>query len=481
MRLDQQIIKARLLDIDRGSTWVIEDRRLDVPIEELSQEEMPRILICVSLEDELPVGSYVGDPEMPDSEAQKWLLDCMLKPMYGKPRRPRSVTLIGNAARLFQPILAQVGVDTQIDLRPHPLVDKLIAALTAEMTGPSQPPYLDVRGVTADAVEEFFEASQRFYKSKPWKLFEYDLPLGVEILGKKPVKYWAIVMGTLGEELGLSMFRSSTELIAALSMEEDDDAFELIAKTWTLGFSYSDIDDIGILAETELMENRWPIAGKSAYPSAIVHDPKKDTVTSPTKKQLQDLTAATSALVEFFKRHRKSIGHEDVILADVIDVEVAGAPLRVSIDLPAVEFLEVDEDDEEESSYRPGTMSLFIERFPEGLAETRTWSIPAGGALPADDYALLEFYCDDPNCDCKRTLIRVVGRSSGKAALASINYSWEDGPNEPPELDPIAEQSEYADVCLQLFTQMLEQDPSYEKRLKQHYTMFRKPAGRGKK
>lgn len=53
----------------------------------------------------------------------------------------------------------------------------------------------------------------------------------------------------------------------------------------------------------------------------------------------------------------------------------------------------------------------FFEIFPEqGERETRTITTRGYLGLPADEYALVEAYCPDPKCDCRRVMINVVGR-----------------------------------------------------------------------
>ena len=48
---------------------------------------------------------------------------------------------------------------------------------------------------------------------------------------------------------------------------------------------------------------------------------------------------------------------------------------------------------------------LFVERFPElGWKETRSATVFPMNAygLPVDEYGLIEAYCSDKDCDCKR-------------------------------------------------------------------------------
>ena len=106
--------------------------------------------------------------------------------------------------------------------------------------------------------------------------------------------------------------------------------------------------------------------------------------------------------------------------------------------------------------------------------------------LPSDDYAFIEFYCEDRLCDCRRVFIEVLSRKT-KAVLASINFGWEKesfyrkkipfDPEAPRRitrgwLDPLHPQSKHAKELLRLF-QGVVGDASYCLRLKRHYQLFK--------
>jgi hypothetical protein len=112
---------------------------------------------------------------------------------------------------------------------------------------------------------------------------------------------------------------------------------------------------------------------------------------------------------------------------------------------------------------------------------------PTESALPADEYAYLEYYCDDLNCDCRRVLLQVISKGQSGKIFASISYGWEKEsfyrkrmPWNPDlardtvrgELDPLNEQSEFADDFLDLFKRFVLDEP-YRLRLRRHYRMFR--------
>ena len=130
--------------------------------------------------------------------------------------------------------------------------------------------------------------------------------------------------------------------------------------------------------------------------------------------------------------------------------------------------------------------------FDPELAERETRSItlpePSGG-LPAGDYGMLEMYCDDKGCDCRRVLFLVVS-SQFRKPLAVVNYGWESlefyanwGPFDRskemalelkgPNLNIGSPQSPLAPSVLELIEDVLLPDPAYIQRLQRHYHMVR--------
>ena len=135
-------------------------------------------------------------------------------------------------------------------------------------------------------------------------------------------------------------------------------------------------------------------------------------------------------------------------------------------------------------------MTPFYTRFPELAArETRcAHVITRGGPLPVGEYAFVEFYCDDPGCECRRALLEVTTPQAPQTALAIINYGWESaafytrrlhGDAEAGRqiteacLDPLHPQSRYADHLLDVFRNEFMTDPAYVARLARHYEMFK--------
>jgi hypothetical protein len=133
-------------------------------------------------------------------------------------------------------------------------------------------------------------------------------------------------------------------------------------------------------------------------------------------------------------------------------------------------------------------MIPFHSRCPDEAArETFGFIIEPGGALPPGEFAIVEWYCEDPECDCRRAFLQVVRRGQTGPILASINYGWEslafyadqmsfdpDAPREITEgsLDPLNTQSPLAPAVLKIF-QRLVSEGEIAGFLKHRYEMFR--------
>jgi hypothetical protein len=121
--------------------------------------------------------------------------------------------------------------------------------------------------------------------------------------------------------------------------------------------------------------------------------------------------------------------------------------------------------------------------------ETRTLSMMRDDSIiPKGSYGLLEMYCDDLNCDCRRVFLEVYDWERGES-VAYIAYGWEsqgfyrnwfrgDDPDairdlQGPILNDGSPQSKYAPAFLKLVKDVVLSDPAYIARLKRHYQIFK--------
>lgn len=132
-------------------------------------------------------------------------------------------------------------------------------------------------------------------------------------------------------------------------------------------------------------------------------------------------------------------------------------------------------------------MIPFYSRFPDlAVKETRSVKVRGDDDLPDGEYGFIEFYCDEPACDCRRVVVSVVSPDPGWTPWATISFGWESlqfyldrlGDLEDaavakgPSLDPLNPQTKYASALLRLFRFVLT-DAAYVERLKRHYQLFK--------
>ena len=99
------------------------------------------------------------------------------------------------------------------------------------------------------------------------------------------------------------------------------------------------------------------------------------------------------------------------------------------------------------------------------------------GGLPVGSYALLEHYCPDPDCDCRRGMLTVVQEDLPHRCLASISYGFDRDDEMPgPLLDPMNRQSRHAEALLELVTSAVLTDRRYLARVERHYAMVKEAA-----
>jgi hypothetical protein len=124
------------------------------------------------------------------------------------------------------------------------------------------------------------------------------------------------------------------------------------------------------------------------------------------------------------------------------------------------------------------SMMPFHALFPEvAKNECRTVTPINHESLPSRPFLLMELYCAEPRCDCRRVLLNVVDTGTNRQ-VATINHAFE--PPRPPfedegqtYLDPLNPQSSMSDALLALFEEMIATDAGYQARLERHYSMWK--------
>lgn len=135
-----------------------------------------------------------------------------------------------------------------------------------------------------------------------------------------------------------------------------------------------------------------------------------------------------------------------------------------------------------------GEFAPIYEYFPDLIEfETRKVCLMQETyGLPAGVYYLLESYCIDPDCDCRKVMINVQAQSDKPRVLGTVGYGWEGeefyikwtGDEKLGRhmvgtyLEPGGVGTEYSQNCLKLVNNSL-RDPHYVNMIKRHYIMLK--------
>ncbi|MBO9609966.1 MAG: hypothetical protein J7639_28675, partial [Paenibacillaceae bacterium] len=109
--------------------------------------------------------------------------------------------------------------------------------------------------------------------------------------------------------------------------------------------------------------------------------------------------------------------------------------------------------------------------------------------IPPGNYGLVEYYCVEPDCDCRRVMLHVVSERE-REIVAVINFGWESrqfyekwfGSKDKSWIDDLKgpvlnmsfAQASYARELLMATKDLALSDLAYVNRLKQHYEQFKR-------
>ena len=138
----------------------------------------------------------------------------------------------------------------------------------------------------------------------------------------------------------------------------------------------------------------------------------------------------------------------------------------------------------------------FMEFFPEiAEKETRRITIRNDAQISDGEYAFVDSFCEDKDCDCRRVYFDVLQIDEDYKPIhaATISYGWENlnfylswsqflpskmaAEMKGPILQPSQKQTRYAERFLELFESKLLIDPAYIDRIKRHYALFKAHLG----
>lgn len=280
----RQVSKTPVVDHDWEAGWV--------PLGELAPPGEPDagVLVAVDVSDGLVVGAHAMPTPAPGGLARR-LLQVMLHPATGKPRRPARLRVTDRA--FADALASESGGVLHVEIAPRldtldavaaDLMQSLVASRLKEV-----PPLRD-----DDMQGRFFRTAAAFYNARPWRCLSPATTLFVEIEGQPRMA--ATVLGAANLEAGLSLFTDSGAIEATVAGRRVD-----LPQSRSVNLTFVPEPRAASSWRDLRRRRRWPIASPAAFPVALTHD--HGVVETPGEHDLWVLDAALAAVASLVATH----------------------------------------------------------------------------------------------------------------------------------------------------------------------------------
>jgi hypothetical protein len=108
----------------------------------------------------------------------------------------------------------------------------------------------------------------------------------------------------------------------------------------------------------------------------------------------------------------------------------------------------------------------------QSLAHLRGILLQDEPGIPNDTYQLLEFYCPNPDCDCREAFLHILAVHQNDT-VAKIRVFFPSLLRIAPALDPTFPNATFAPALLRLVSDTIQNDPFYFQQLQDHYQLVK--------
>jgi len=298
--------QALSLPLSKGEIWEVGRRVLDVPVADLPRKgERPEVLLVVQAGED---GGVVFGDATTSSAPPVVLVDivvrAMREPLLGKPRRPEVIRVGSPAeAELLATAPAMAGVALEVARQLNALAH-FHAHMELQLSGLSS----DYRTQAARAgetlstegLQAFFRTARQFYREAMWEAYgdEVIFELALQTTSGASKTLYGIIIGELGQELGLALYPSLEALqqfynaslahldqlsdleqpvtrqqLGPAQWQREAEAMADLLQVSTLCLTYTPQRDVPPPLVEEVKQCKLPVANKIRFPPRDAHGP----------------------------------------------------------------------------------------------------------------------------------------------------------------------------------------------------------------
>ena len=270
-----------------------------------------------------------------------------------RPAKTRPTRLLLDDAefvRQLAPTFAEMGITIE-HFAPLTPIDEMVGMLdqmlnqVVNSSQDSRVALLDTPGITPALASDLFEAAAQFHKAAVWEhVFNEDIvSVTYPAEGETSREYFFAIMGNGGMEFGVSVYDSLENMNAMLNVANPDDPLEAMNAVNGVSLHFAKKDEMHEDDLKAMKANKWPLAGKNAYPVVMKFSAETGMV-SASAEEIAVVAAALRVLPDFVVNHMHADDDDPVDASHTYTLPAAHSGASVTLSFP-VEGLEVPGDD----------------------------------------------------------------------------------------------------------------------------------------
>ncbi len=269
--LDIDLSELASLPQQSGDIWLAAVRKLPSWVQVGGEMRRPTVLMVADDASDLLLTTQIEGENPPADWLWAGICNAIARPAAGKPHRPGVVQVASDEERLaVESQLESIGIRCVVNAESKK-IDVWIGDLTEQIAGSKMKSLIDSPGVTTDQLAGFFEAAAEFYRRAPWRRISGDTIITIETDAFSSHRWYALVMGQMGMQLGLALYEDLNLLKRILRGRMSDE--ETARCTSALSLTFGEVFDVSPLDVDAFQEHGWPVASEEAYPCVMRVNP----------------------------------------------------------------------------------------------------------------------------------------------------------------------------------------------------------------
>jgi hypothetical protein len=278
----------------RDEVWQVDVRRAPVWVDGKHGPSRPWIILVTDRTGDYALRHEILETEATGSEIAEQLRRAMAQPAIGEPHRP-AVVESTSASREVRELLAALEIRLAVrDDLDH--LDFVLDSLATDLNQHAGPPaLLSEPEMTRELVGDFFAAAADYFRRKPWRKTPGDTVIKIECREIDGGPWYGVVMGQMGQTLGLATYHDLDELRQLMLGGHEDDAEPRTETGLTM--LYGEAFEIAVRDLVAAERHGWPVATPEAYPLAVRLERGK--IRQPHPEELELLTACLRGVPDY--------------------------------------------------------------------------------------------------------------------------------------------------------------------------------------